>query len=327
VIIRSKSAIAPAIIAVIVIVVIVVAGAGAYVALSSSKSSASSVVSSSVSSSSSAPPSSSSSSSSSAPVSSSSSVSTTSTSLSIPTMNTTTSSSSVSATVSSSSSSTSSATSYSFSDTCSNSSSTLPLGSVIPLLSSYSSMKISLRGTSNGKPLNLTEAYTVNSKTDSQYNVSLTYTGNVSESIGTVLATNGSILALEFNGTVIPSQDLGFSSEEAVGIFAGFIFEIDYSDSLYNYTQALSFHATGTSTVTIGSVTIPITTWAANSLPVTVDGCSGSSTLSTFSLSEGTPAGASVPLVTYFSFAGTSTSDGTVSTVDFTIQVEGLTVA
>jgi hypothetical protein len=186
-------------------------------------------------------------------------------------------------------------------------------------------MKISLSGTSNGKPLNLTESYNVNSKTDSKYNVSLTYTGNVTLTVGTVLSTNGSIIGLDENGTVIPPQYL--SNEVVTGIFASFIFEIDYSDSLYNYTQALSFHATGTSTVTIGSVTIPITTWAANSLPVTVDDCSGSSTLSSFSLSEGTPAGASVPLVTYFSFAGTSTSDGTVSNVAFTIQVEGLTVA
>ncbi len=122
-------------------------------------------------------------------------------------------------------------------------------------------------------------------------------------------------------------QPSTFSGEMVTGIFAGFIFEIDYSDSLYNYTQALSFHPTGTSTVTIGSVSIPVTTWAANSLPVTVDGCEGSSTFSTFSLSEGTPAGASVPLVTYFTFAGTSTSDGTTSNVAFTLQVESLTVA
>jgi len=327
VILRSKSAIAPAMIAIIIIVVIVVAGAGAYVALSS-KSSSSSVVSSSVSSvssSSSAPPSSSSSSSS-AVVSSSSSVPSTSTSLSVPTTNTSTSSSSVSAIVSSSSS-TSAATSYLFNDTCSNTSSIYPLGSVIPLLSSYPSMKISLSGTSNSKPINLTESYNVNSKTSSQYNVSLTYSGNVSVTLGVVISTNGSILSINFNGTGTVTSPPSYYNEEASALFSGFIFEIDYSDSLYNYTQALSFHPTGTSTVTIGSVSIPVTTWAANSLPVTVDECAGSSTLTSFSLSEGTPAGASVPLVTYFSFAGTSTSDGTTSNVAFTIQVEGLTVA
>ena len=312
-------------IAIIVIVVIVVAGAGAYVALSS-KSSSSSVVSSSVSSVSSSSLAPLSSSSSSAVVSSSPTASSTSTSPSVPTTNTSTSSSSVSATVSSSSS-TSAATSYLFNDTCSNTSSIYPLGSVIPLLSSYPSMKISLSGTSNSKPINLTESYNVNSKTSSQYNVSLTYSGNVSVTLGVVISTNGSILSINFNGTGTVTSPPSYYNEEASALFSGFIFEIDYSDSLYNYTQALSFHPTGTSTVTIGSVLIPVTTWAANSLPVTVDECAGSSTLTSFSLSEGTPAGASVPLVTYFSFAGTSTSDGTTSNVAFTIQVEGLTVA
>jgi hypothetical protein len=170
----------------------------------------------------------------------------------------------------------------------------------------------------------LTESYNVVSSSSSQITVDLTYQGNFTANYDVVVYTNGTLLSLSMNGTSIPVEE---GSAIAIGVFAGFIFEIDYVDSLSNFTQAIQFHSTGTSTVTIGSVSIPVTTYAANSLPVTTSTCGGSDSLTSFSLSAGTPSGAKLPLVTSATLAGTGTSSAGTSTYNVTVQVIGLTIA
>ncbi len=185
-------------------------------------------------------------------------------------------------------------------------------------------MQVKLNGTSDGKTLNLTESYSVNSSSSGLIPVNLTYQGNATENLGVVLFANGTISSLTVNGTSIPSS---YGTEIALGLFAGFIFEIDYVDSLSNFTQILQFHVAGTSTVTIGSISIPVTTYAANSLPVTTSTCGGTDTLTAFSLTAGTPSGAKLPLVTSATLAGTGGSNGSTSTYDISVQVIGLTIA
>lgn len=185
-------------------------------------------------------------------------------------------------------------------------------------------MQVKLNGTSDGNSLDLTESYNVVSSSSSQITVNLTYQGNFTENMGVVLNTNGTVSSLTINGTSIPSS---YGSAEAVGLFTGFIFEIDYVDSLSNFTQAIQFHVTGTSTVTIGSVIIPVTTYGANSLPVTTSTCGGTDTLTAFSLTAGTPSGAELPLVTSATLAGSGNNDGVSSTYDISVQVIGLTIA
>jgi hypothetical protein len=183
---------------------------------------------------------------------------------------------------------------------------------------------VKLNGTSDGKALNLTEGYNVLSSSSSQISVNVTYVGNVTENIGAVIFANGTLASITMNGQTIPES---YGNEYAIGLFAGFIFEVDYVDSLNNFTQILQFHVAGTSTANIGSVSFPVTTYAANSLPVTTSTCGGSDTLTAFSLTAGTPSGATLPLVTSATLAGSGNSEGSTSTYDITVQVTGLTVA
>ena len=150
------------------------------------------------------------------------------------------------------------------------------------------------------------------------------YRGNTTFTIMTTIALNGSIVSLNENGTAIPIQ---YANDYAVGLFSGFVLEVEYADSIGNFTSALQFHSTGTSTVTIGTVSIPVTTYTLNSSPETVSYCGGTDDLTAFTLSEGTPSGATIPLVTSVVFAGTGTSDGTTTTFNLHIQVTALTVS
>ncbi len=182
-------------------------------------------------------------------------------------------------------------------------------------------MKVDLGGSFNGTAVNYTESFDVTSRSSSQISVNVNFaSATYSDMLGAVIFTNGTLDTLTVNGTTIPASEGSFM---IVGLFAGFITEIEFSDSLNNFTSALQFHSTGTSTVTIGTVSFPVTTYAANSLPVTVGYCGGSDTLTGFSLTEGTPSGAHVAIVTSMSIAGT----GTAGSYSFSLKVVSLTVA
>jgi hypothetical protein len=201
------------------------------------------------------------------------------------------------------------------------------LSKIIPLLSSYSAMTIAYSGTYNGTsgptPINYTASYNVVSSNSSGIEVNLSYKStNTTESIAALISTNGTVLSVSVNGQTIPSQ---YASSMVVGLFAGFIIEIQNAQSISVFTGS-QFHSTGTSQVTIGSVSFTVTNYAANSLPVSFSYCGGSDVLTSFKMSIGTPSGASVPVVTYMNFVGTSTSNGQTSSVNFTLQVTALTV-
>ena len=186
-------------------------------------------------------------------------------------------------------------------------------------------MTVQFNGTSDGKAANISESYNVVSSTSSQLNVTVGFTSNATtESFGAVIDTNGTLLSLSLNGTTIPGSE---GSLMLSGLFVGFITEAEFTDSLNNYTSGLQFHTTGSSTVSIGTVSVPVTTYAANSLPVTVSDCSGSSTLTAFSLSEGTPSGGHVAIVTSMTIAGSGTSNGTPTSFDISLAVTSITVA
>jgi hypothetical protein len=187
----------------------------------------------------------------------------------------------------------------------------------------------SYNGTNGPATLNYTAAYNVVSSSASQIALNLNYaitngTKVTTEAISTTITTAGSIVTLDVNGTSIP---LGYSSNIVIGLFAGFIVEIENAQSLQVFTGA-QFHSTGTSSVTIGTVPITVTNYVPNSYPVAFSYCSGGESLSKFAMSVGTPSGASVPVVTYMNFVGSQIgSNGQSSGVNFTIQVTALTVA
>ena len=78
--------------------------------------------------------------------------------------------------------------------------------------------------------------------------------------------------------------------------------------------------------MTIGAATFPVTTYAANSLPETINNCGDVLVLNTYSLSVGTPTGATAPLVTSIVLGGTDTSSGQTTSVNYQIKLVAITV-
>jgi hypothetical protein len=136
---------------------------------------------------------------------------------------------------------------------------------------------------------------------------------------------DGTVLAVEessYNFTGTTAQSL------ATGLFAGLVAEINAGGQLGTYTSSSYFHSTGTSSVTIGSTPMTVTNYAPiQSLPMTVVYCGGSTTLTAYDLSVGTPPGTSYQLITHEHLAGTSTQgQGKPESFDFTLQITSITV-
>lgn len=93
------------------------------------------------------------------------------------------------------------------------------------------------------------------------------------------------------------------------------------SQLLDQFTNSQFVHATSHGTAMIGPATVSETTYAANSLPLTIPSCNGSSTLSTFIFETGIVSGKSQTLVVNMSIDGSvATSSGSTSyNVNFSI--------
>jgi hypothetical protein len=175
--------------------------------------------------------------------------------------------------------------------------------------------------TSSAQSFNATDSYTIVYASSSTYKVDITFAGDgVSEAITAYILKDGTVLAVDVEGQNITGS---LAQEESVGLFAGFITQVEYDSQVNVYTASNYFHSTGTSTVTIGSNKVTVTNYVANTLPVTVDECGVDTNLTAYGLSVGTPAGASEPLVTSFHIAG-SNSEGNY---DVTLQVTSFTLA
>ena len=201
-------------------------------------------------------------------------------------------------------------------------------------------MTVTFNGTSTSSgstatSSSITESYTTNYVSSTTYKITLSFTESSSSSAG----VNGSYtIYILKNGTIL-AADISFSGQNenltgseaqgiGVGIFSGFITQIEANNNLGAYTSSNFFHSAGTSSVTIGSVHMTVTNYVANTLPETVTNCDGSTTsLTAYALSVGTPPGASGPLVTYGHFAGSTVeANGTTSSYDYVIQITAITL-
>jgi hypothetical protein len=110
-------------------------------------------------------------------------------------------------------------------------------------------------------------------------------------------------------------------------IFFGFVLETQYSQSLAYYITNGNIHSTGSSTVTLGPTKMSVTSYSATSYPFTVTDCSGTTSITEFSLAVGTPPGTSFQFITSFHLAGTYTPSGQASQQEnFEIAVTSITV-
>jgi cytoskeletal protein RodZ len=317
---RKEKGVAPAFVAVIVIIIMAVAAVGAYVALSKPNPSTSSA-------SSSAP-------SSTTILSSDMTTTTASSTASTMTTNQTTSLES-----SSSSSRSNTTTGTSESSSCDTSSGPGYPFNMAPLLSSYSGMVVRYNGTSQ-------TSGSTQSAIDVQDQYSLEYTSATTYKLvdnlqvfenGTSQRYTSQVYVLK-NGTVAAitvtqgGQNVNLTgsefSEGVAGAFGPFVFQAQLVDNLGGYGETYFFHSNGASTVTIGANTFTGTSYIANSIPETITDCDGSSTTYTaFSLIEGTPTGATLPLAIDVQFAGSFAVGGVTTTSNIDVQVTAVTVA
>jgi hypothetical protein len=181
--------------------------------------------------------------------------------------------------------------------------------------------------TTTPSTFNYSESYTTDYVSSTTYKVTVTEGSAGQNEVTTVwVLKNGTALAIAITGD--PENITGSEAQEfIVGVFAGFTLQIQADASLTYYTNTGFFHSTGTSTVAIGPTNVKVTNYIANTLPETVDECGTTTTLTAFSLSVGTPSGASSPLVTYEHIAGSDVVDGQTDTFSEVIQVTSLTVA
>lgn len=197
----------------------------------------------------------------------------------------------------------------------------------MPLLSAYSAMTIQANGTesspgTSATSYNYTESYNVVYHSSTTYKVDLvTLTEGVNISSTVWILNNGTAIAINEAGFNLTGSYL--TPDTVVGLFAAFTLQIQADSYIGLYTSSNYFHATGTSTVMIGPTQVTVTTYQANTLPETVSGCGQTATLTAYSFSVGTPKGATVPLVTYEHFAGTSGTE----TYDYVLEVVSITLA
>jgi hypothetical protein len=193
------------------------------------------------------------------------------------------------------------------------------------LLNAYSSLSLMYNGSSGGNSFSETSTYTTiyASATTYKVNMSETVNGSVALTSTMWILKNGTALAVDYGGYNVTGAE---SSSMELGFFAGFTAEAEAASQLSMYTASGYFHSTGTSTVTIGSATFPVTTYAANSLPETINNCGDITVLNTYSLSVGTPTGATAPLVTSIVLGGTDTSNGQTTSVNYQIKLVAITV-
>jgi hypothetical protein len=188
-------------------------------------------------------------------------------------------------------------------------------------------MELKYNITSGTSQTNLTESYTrvYASATTYKVTVSSSANGQTTPPETAWILKDGTVLAVNVAGTNITGSP---AQQMIVGVFAGFSAEVQAGNQLSTYTANQYFHTTGTSSVTIGSSTFPVTNYAANTLPQTITDCiTGATTnLTAYKLSVGTPSGTSYKVVTYMQLAGSSTSNGQPVNFNYVIQIVSLTV-
>ena len=225
----------------------------------------------------------------------------------------------------------SSTTTTSFSTySCSSSSTSTTTGqtqtvqSILPFFQSLKGMEVVYNGTDSNGSYNLDSKYTViyadTSGGVTTYKVFIDFNdGTADENATAWVQSNGNVLAVDIGGFNITGSTAG---QTLVGFMAGFTLESTYLNTLEVYTGSY-FHSTGTSTVTLGSTTMTVTNYQANSLPETYSECGYTGTINDFAMSVGTVPGTSVTLVTHLHINGTENGD----TSDFSIRVVSVTKA
>jgi hypothetical protein len=199
------------------------------------------------------------------------------------------------------------------------------------MLSAYSSIGGNFQITLNSASYSFTSSYTTVYASATTFKVSIV-SSDYPSAFTMWLLKNGTLVGINYAGSNYTGA-AAIQYYQGSRLFTAWGTETVFGQQLttdYIYATAY-FHSTGTSLVTLGASTFTLTNYAANSLPETVPSCGGASiTLTTGSMSIGSPNGANYPFPIDVNVVGSSTggTSGTgTSTFTITSQITSITVA
>jgi len=191
--------------------------------------------------------------------------------------------------------------------------------------SAFSSMGISFQGTKNGNNDDLNLTYNV-IYTGPTYKVSVTVLLNGATTPLTVwIQPSGNIVAF-YDG----STQKNYTGSGAINDFLAYFSDLEnlQTFALLASTNTAGFHATGTSTATIGKSSFLVTNYVANTTPETVQICNTETVvLNAYNVNVGTPTGSGFEIVSSATFSAIETTSTGTTTLDYTYLVTALTVA
>ena len=205
---------------------------------------------------------------------------------------------------------------------------------LLPFLRYVSAMKVSFNSTLIGDygsaVENTTSSYVLiyadTSSGITTYKIGISYlqlpsNGSASSPEDAVawVKSDGTVLAVEHAGQNESGPSAG---QDLLGIIGPFAEESTLMREIGLYTSSY-FHSIGNSSVTLGTTSMQVTTYAAESLPMSVDVCGDLGTLNSFSLQVGTLPSTDLNLVTFLHLS--VTSGALAGTLDNTIQISSIT--
>jgi hypothetical protein len=195
------------------------------------------------------------------------------------------------------------------------------------MLGNYSSMSITLRGTSGG------DSYTFNSNYTVVYSSPTTYKLELSLVTGQDILHYTSWVNKDATVVAVMTDGVNYTGSQAdeyfQGAMAGFIVEMVYSSPqlLSVFTSSPFIHTVNQTSVTLGPTTLKVTNFVADNLPQTISSCGSTITLDQFAVQAGSPASSEDQVVTYLQLVGSLDYGGGPQSVNFVLSIDSMTVA
>ena len=191
----------------------------------------------------------------------------------------------------------------------------------ISLIQQFSSIQFQINGTENGKTSSISLGYASTSPSAGIYNATMTeVTNGTSISFSFLVdSNNDTVLSASYSGYTFTGTEAKTEFDAIMGIFG---LNEYFSSELGVYTDPTYFTNQGTTTMTFGTTSFPVTTYVANSPNESVTYCGVSATITSYTLEIGTPPGTSLQFIVLLHFAGTSQGQSE----DVTFQLTSMTV-
>ncbi|HYA55201.1 MAG TPA: hypothetical protein VED22_00240 [Nitrososphaerales archaeon] len=129
-----------------------------------------------------------------------------------------------------------------------------------------------------------------------------------------VNTNNSTVISANLEGYVVTGAQAKEEFDSIMGIFG---LEEYYTGEIGVFTDPAYFTNQGTTTQTFGSVSFPVTTWGLNTANEQISYCGVNASITSYTLSVGTPPGTSLLFITELQFSGTSQGQ----TNNFTFQL------